>query len=550
LFKVEIKINHKYYKKIAYSKPITIGEIIKEKEFKEKGIIAYVLNCDYTTSKELIKTDAEVDLITSNSSEGFRIYQDTAIFVMMKAFYRLFPAKTKFIVEHSIGNGVYGEIFGKDIFTAEKVKELKHEMLEIINRKLPIEKINISLSEAENIFSKKGNGEIFSHLSYHKIDIFKCEEYDDYFLRQLAENTSAIRNFDLLYHSPGIILRFPDKDSLQIKGEFQFPRKLFATHQEHDKWLKIIRVHNVSALNKAKDTYRLADMIQVEEALHEKKIVFIADEISRQKDVKVILIAGPSSSGKTTYAKRLSIHLRVNGLNPQIIQLDDYFLPRYLTPKKESGEFDFESLQAIDLQLLNDNLQDFLAGKEIDLPKFNFLTGERENIYRKLTPKKDAVLILEGIHGLNDKLTESVPFNQKVKIYVSALNNLNIDAHNRIPTTDSRKIRRIIRDHKFRGYSAEQTLDRWDSIAEGEDKNIFPFQENSDFMFNSTLTYELGVLKKHIMPLLQNVTCYCPQFQEAKRLIKLLDHISTIHDELVPSHSILREFIGGSLFNY
>ena len=550
MFKVEIKINHKYYKKIAFAEPVTIGKLLNEKEIIENRIIAYVLNCNYVTSKELIETDAEIDLITYNSSEGFRIFQDTTIFIMMKAFSNLFPQKTKFVVEHSIGNGVYGEMFGENIFSAKDVKNLKREMLEIINRELPIEKMKIDLSEAERIFSKKGNGEIFAHLDYNKIEIYKCEEYYDYFLRQLADNTSAIKSFDLIYHSPGIILRFPDKDSLEIEGDFHFPRKLFATHQEHDKWLKILRVHNVSALNNAKDTYRLTDMIQVEEALHEKKIVFIADEISRQQDVKVILIAGPSSSGKTTYAKRLSIHLRVNGLNPQIIQLDDYFLPRHLTPKKENGDLDFESLQAIDLQLLNDNLKDFLSGKEIDLPKFNFLNGERENIYRKLFPKKEAVLILEGIHGLNDKLTESVPFNQKVKIYVSALNNLNIDAHNRIPTTDSRKIRRIIRDHKFRGYSAEQTLDRWDSISEGEDKNIFPFQENTDFMFNSTLTYELGVLKKHIMPLLQDVTCYCPQFLEAKRLIKLLDHISTIHDELVPSNSILREFIGGSVFNY
>jgi len=523
---------------------------MNEKDIIEKKVIAYVLNYHYTTSNELIETEATLDCLTCDSSEGFRIYQDTAIFIMMKAFSKLFPPKAKFVVEHSIGNGVYGEMFGKNIFSAEDVLKIKKEMHEIIKRELPIEKMKIDLSEAESIFSKKGNGEIFSHLDYNKVDIYKCEEYYDYFLRQLADNTSAIKSFDLIYHSPGIILRFPDKDCLEIKGDFHFPRKLFATHQEHDKWLKILRVHNVSALNKAKDTYRLTDMIQVEEALHEKKIVFIADEVSRQKNIKVILIAGPSSSGKTTYAKRLSIHLRVNGLNPQIIQLDDYFLPRHLTPKKESGELDFESLHAIDLQLLNDNLTDFLSGKEIDLPKFNFLNGERENIYRKLTPHKDAVLILEGIHGLNDKLTESVPFNQKVKIYVSALNNLNIDAHNRIPTTDSRKVRRIIRDHKFRGYSAEQTLDRWDSIREGEDKNIYPFQENTDFMFNSTLTYELGVLKKHIMPLLQDVTCYCPQFLEAKRLIKLLDHISTIHDELVPSNSILREFIGGSVFNY
>ena len=550
MIKINIKINHRFQKKIVFAKAVRIGDIFEQEEFSSQNMIAYVLNCNYVPKDTLIESDATADCLTEDSPEGYRIYQDTTIFIMLMAFHKLYPQKTKFVVEHSIGNGVYGEMFGENIFTAEDVQKIKEEMNKIISQELPIQKLKIDLSEAERIFSQKGNGEIFSYLTYNKIEIYKCEDHFDYFLHQLAENTAAIKSFDLLYHSPGIILRFPDKDAMKIEGDFHFPRKLFATHQEHDKWLKILKVHNVSALNKAKDTYRLTDMIQIEEALHEKKIVFIADEISRQKDIKVVLIAGPSSSGKTTFAKRLSIHLRVNGLNPQLVQLDDYFLLRVLTPKKENGEYDFESLKAIDLQLLNDNLNDFLSGKEINLPKFNFLTGQRENIYRKLKQQKETILILEGIHVLNDKLTESVPFNQNVKIYVSALNNLNIDPHNRIPTTDSRKVRRIIRDTKFRGHSAEQTLDRWDSIRQGEDNNIFPFQENTDFMFNSTLTYELGVLKKHIMPLLQDITEYCPRFLEAKRLIKLLDHISTIQDELVPSNSILREFIGGSVFNY
>ena len=321
-------------------------------------------------------------------------------------------------------------------------------------------------------------------------------------------------------------------------------------HQEHDKWLSILKVNMVSGLNKAINNYKITDLIQIEEALHEKKIVDIANQITWKKDVKLVLIAGPSSSGKTSFAKRLSIQLRVNGLYPHILGMDDYFLPRSHTPKKEDGEYDFENIRALDLELLNKDLKALLNGKEIELPKFNFTNGMREQSYKKLQLKEDEVLIMEGIHGLNDELTSSVPFNQKLKIYVSALNNLNIDAHNRIPTTDSRKIRRIIRDYNYRGHSAEQTLQMWDSVRKGEDANIFPFQENADFMFNSILTYELGVLKKYVNPLLQSVSDYCPSYLEAQRLMRLLDHVYNIQDDLVPSNSIFREFIGGSIYSY
>ncbi len=548
MFKVELKIDSKHYKTVAFAKQVCIKDIIESENLSD-NIAAYKIEFEYVNSRYEIDRDIKLNCITSNTTEGYLIYQDTATFILCKAFHNLFSKENQLVIEHSIGDGVYGEIIGYT-FSAEDVENLKEEMQRIISRKLPIENIFISPFEAEEIFLSQGQEDVLKNIKFKNIHIYKCGKYYDYFLRQLADDTSLIKSFDLKYHSPGIILRFPKKGKDKISKKFKFPRTLFATHQEHDKWLNILNIHNVSALNKYIKNYKITNLIQIEEALHEKKIIDIANQITWKKDIKIVLIAGPSSSGKTTFAKRLTIQLRVNGTYPHIVGMDNYFLPRKITPRKENGEYDFESINALDLELLNRHLQDLLAGKEIDLPKYNFISGNRENSFRKLQLRENDILILEGIHGLNDKLTSSIPFNQKIKIYVSALNNLNIDSHNRIPTTDSRKIRRIIRDHKFRGHPAEQTLEMWESIREGENKNIFPFQENADFMFNSILTYELAVLKKYAMPLLQSVSTYCSEYMEAKRLIRLFDHIYNIQDDLVPTNSILKEFIGGSIFQY
>ena len=423
-------------------------------------------------------------------------------------------------------------------------------MRNIIDGKIPIEKVEITSSEAEKIFKKQNRDDILKHITHNTIKLHKCGDYYDYLIGQTADNTKFIQSFEIVYHAPGLILRFPNKHSNKINGEFKLSRKLFATHQEHDKWLSILGVHFVNAINIAVKNFKITDLIQIEEALHEKKIVDIAKHITRKDDTKLVLIAGPSSSGKTSFAKRLSIHLRVNGIRPYILGMDDYFLPRNLTPKKENGDFDFENINSLDLELLNNHLQKVLNGEEVELPKYNFRQGIRELSHKKLKLEENEILIMEGIHGLNDVLSSSVPFNQKLRIYVSALNNLNIDAHNRIPTTDSRKIRRLVRDYNYRGHSGEQTLEMWDSVREGEDKNIFPFQENADFMFNSILTYELGVLKKYILPILHSITEHSPHHSEALRLWKIVEHIYNIPDDIVPNNSILREFIGGSIFNY
>lgn len=550
MIKIEIRIEGKHYKALSFAESVKLGEILEQNEIDQHKILAYQLSYDFENSNTIIDKDARIDCITYYSNIGYHIYQDTALFILMKAFNKLFSKDDKLMVEHSIGDGVYVEKFGGLRFSNKDALKLKETVNKIIQKGLDIQKCNITADEGRKIFSGLGRNDVVKNLRYKSIDVYKCEEYFDYFLGQLAFNTSVIEKFDLIYHSPGIIFKFPDRKTFEIDNSGNFPKKLFNTHQEHDKWLKILRVHDVSALNKAIKKYKIIDLIQVEEALHENKIVHFANEIVSRKELKIILIAGPSSSGKTTFAKRLSIQLRVNGFLPKIISIDNYFLPRSQTPRNVNGEFDFESLDAIDIDLLNRNLHDLLLGREVEIPKFNFISGQNVRSHRTLKLDENNILLIEGIHGLNDQLTFSVPFNQKLKIYVSALNNLNIDSHNRIATRDSRKIRRIIRDYNYRGYSVEQTLERWDSVREGEDKNIFPFQESADFMFNSILTYELSVLKKYLMPLLEEVGNHHPQYIETKRLINLFDHVYNIQDSYVPSNSILREFIGGSIFKY
>jgi uridine kinase len=549
MFKIELKLDGEHIKTLAFAEPQTIGSIVQGEESLPEGILIYKVEYQYKNSSTPIEADAKLDCVTINSSEGNAIYQDTAAFILCKAYFNLFSTKNKLVVEHSIGDGVFCEVLG-NTFSSEDVEKLSSEMMKIVEGAFPIEKITMDPKQAEKVAAEKNRDDVIKNLKYKNVDVYKCNGYYDYFLRQLADNSSIVNEFELVYHSPGFILRYPRKGQTRIERKFRMPRNLFATHQEHDKWLDILDLHTVSALNRAIQNYSINELIQMEEALHEKKILDIANHISWKKDIKLVLIAGPSSSGKTSFAKRLSVQLRVNGIFPHIVGMDDYFLPRTQTPRKKDGELDFESIRALDLELLNNDLETLLAGDEIELPKYNFVDGDRERSYKVLQLKENDILIMEGIHGLNDELTESVPFNQKVKIYVSALNNLNIDAHNRIPTTDSRKIRRMVRDHNFRGHSAEKTLMMWNSVRAGEDSNIFPYQENSDFMFNSILTYELAVLKKYAMPLLQSVSNYCPKYLEAQRLIRLLDHLYNIQDDIVPSNSILREFIGGSVFNY
>jgi len=549
LFTVNIKIDGAHYKKIAFAKPLDIQKILEENIDSKNQIIACKIDNKFVSNKTIINSEMILEGISRSTTAGDAIYKNTSKFILCKAFGSIFATEKKLVVEHSIGDGIYAEIIDYT-FSEKEINQISKEMQNIIDSKMPIDKVEVTSYEAEEIFAKQNRDDILKHNTHSTIKLHKCGDFYDYLIGQTADNTKFIQSFEIVYHAPGLILRFPNRHTNKINGEFKLLRKLFAAHQEHDKWLSILGVHFVNAINIAVKNYKITELIQIEEALHEKKIVDIAKHITRKNDTKLILIAGPSSSGKTSFAKRLSIHLRVNGIRPYILNMDDYFLPRNLTPRKENGDFDFENINSLDLELLNSDLQKLLKGEEIELPKYNFRQGIRETSHRKLRLKENEILIMEGIHGLNDILSSSVPFNQKLRIYVSALNNLNIDAHNRIPTTDSRKIRRLVRDYNYRGHSGEQTLEMWDSVREGEDHNIFPFQENADFMFNSILTYELGVLKKYILPILHSITEYSPHYSEALRLWKIVEHIYNIPDDIVPTNSILREFIGGSVFNY
>jgi len=553
VFKVDLYRDSEFIKTHNCDKPVTIKEIVSQNELQNFDMISFKLNNEFANSNKIIVEDSKLVCVSFESEEGFRIYQDSAIFIMAKAFYNLFPQKWNLVVEHSIGDGIFCEVFGTKKFSAEHLSRMKKEMQNIIERELYIENIEIKLSEARKIFREQGRKDVVRNMRYNVkgyVPVFKCGDYYDYYIRQLCDNTGIITKFALHINPPGFVIRFPEKKTHEVNPEFIYPKKLFIVHQESDKWLNIFKVHNVSDLNRKIERNEILNVIQIEEALHEKKIVNFAETISKKRDLKAVFISGPSSSGKTTFAKRLSIQLQVNGIIPIILGLDEYFLPRSLTPRKVTGELDFEHIRAIDLDFFNDHIRRLLSGETIEPPRYNFLTGKREKGNHKLKMGRNNIIMIEGIHGLNELLSRALKKDQSVKVYISCLNQLNIDHHNRIATTYFRKIRRIVRDNYFRGYSAEVTLERWREISDGEDKNIFPYQENADIMFNSGLTYEINVLKKHILPLLYRISKYSPVYTEANKIIFLIEHMLDIPDDMVPSNSILKEFIGGSIFEY
>ncbi len=426
-------------------------------------------------------------------------------------------------------------------------------MKELIKEDIPFEREEVPIDEVVEAFEKTKQRDRLRLLKYWKKDsvyVYKCGTIYDYFYGNMVPSTGYLKKFDLIYYKPGFLLKFPSIYDPNSMPPFEDQKKLFSVFREAEKWAKILDVADVGALNEKIHKEEIGDIIRVSEALHEKKIAHIADMITDKRDyVKIVLISGPSSSGKTTFSKRLSVQLRVNGLKPHTISLDNYFVEREKTPRDENGDYDFESIYALDLELLNEHLNKLLNGEEVHIPKYNFVTGKREYNGDILKMSDDFVLILEGIHGLNETLTSGIPSENKFKIYVSALTQLNIDNHNRIPTTDVRLLRRIVRDNRTRGKSAEDTLLGWLSVRRGEDKNIFPYQEDADIMFNSTLVYELGVLKSHAEPLLREIGKTSSAYSEAKRLLQFLEYFMPSKEDEIPQNSIIREFIGGSCFD-
>lgn len=514
------------------------------------SVILCRLNYEYYELNSEIKESGNLTLVQLNSEEGMNVYKRTLQFVFVKAAFDLFP-QSKITIEHSISKCIFGEIHKKTILSKEEVEKIKERMIEIINSDLPIEKNSFTKKEAIELFDKEGMDDkvsLLKSMELDSIDLYKIGDRYDYFYGLMANSTGIIKTFDLKYYEPGFILRYPEREDLDNLPEFKEQKKLFNIFYETEKWLEILEVGDVGSLNKKIEDGKIRELVMVSEALHEKKIAYIADNVTNKHGVKMVLIAGPSSSGKTTFSKRLSIQLRVNGFVPVPISLDDYFVNREDNPKDENGEYDFESILSLDLKTLNEHFIKLLNGEEVEIPSYNFKTGRREWHGNKLRLPKNGILIVEGIHALNPKLTEKVKEENKYKIYISALTQLNLDNHNRIHTTDVRKIRRIVRDYLSRGYGGEDTLKMWPSIKRGEKKNIFVYQEDCEDMFNSTLVYELSVLKPFALKELNKIKKDSPVYAEAYRLKSFLSFFKEIPMEYVPENSIFREFIGGSCF--
>lgn len=508
------------------------------------------LNRKYHELFKDIDSNGEIELIMFDSPIGYKIYTRTLQFIFIKATLDLFD-NSVITIEHSIGEGVFGELHKEEALSAEDIDKIKLRMKALIEKDLPINKIKVKIEKAIEIFKEYGMDDkvsLLNQVSFENVNLYELDGRYDYFYGQMAYSTGVIKAFDLMYYDPGFVLRYPKKEDLNVVSNFKENRKLSQIFMETERWLNILGVGEVGSLNDKVKNKEFRDLVMVSEALHEKKIAQIADMINERKETKVVLIAGPSSSGKTTFANRLSVQLRVNGHVPIPISLDDYFVDREHTPKDENGEYDFESVYSLDLELFNSNLSGLLKGEEVEIPSFNFKKGEREWVGHKLTLPSNGILLIEGIHGLNPILTSSILDKQKFKIYISALTQLNLDNHNRIATTDIRRVRRIVRDYLSRGYGAEETLKMWPSIRRGEERNIFVFQEEADVMFNSTLVYELCVLKRYALEELDKISPDSSVYLEASRLKSFLGFFKEIDKDYVPMNSILREFIGGSVF--
>lgn len=548
---IEITVNSKNAKK--FPKGSTLEKISKEYQDNScSRIIAAIVRNELKELSSSIDENCDIRWVDACSSIGSRIYKRSLTFVFIRACMELYSG-CQVNVEHSINKGLYCEVKYKKELQIEDSQRIYNRMKEIIEEDVPFEKRRVSVEEAIDIFKDYDQMSKVKLLKYREkpyIKLYQCGWLKNYFYGYMVPSTGYLKEFNLQYYPPGFVLQYPRNEDGGKIPDFVDNPKIFKVFRESEKWAEILQVDYVASLNDLIVSQKEDEYIRISEALHEKKIAQMADYIAEDLNHRrLILIAGPSSSGKTSLARRLSIQLRVNGLKPKSISLDDYFVDREKTPLDENGEYNFEAIEAIDLNLFNKDLKKILSGETVEIPTFNFKTGKREYRGKTIQIDKDQPLILEGIHALNDRLTESVERNLKFKIYISCLTQLNIDEHNRIPTTDARLIRRMVRDHQFRGNDALRTMSMWPSVRRGEEAYIFPFQEDADVMFNSALFYELSVLKKYAEPLLRQIDRGSPQFPEAKRLLKFLSYFVVLENEDdIPKTSILREFIGNGAF--
>ena len=513
-------------------------------------IIAALVNKELRELAYPLQRDADVVPVFLSDSDGVRIYRRSLAFLMVTAISELYP-DLQVVVDHSLPfGGYFCRVLGREEFSAEELQAVEARMRAIVEEDAPITKERVPVEDALAIFRQRGQDDkvrLFSRRRKDYLTLYRLHDYRDYFHGYMVPSAGYLRYFALRPSPPGFVLQYPRRHRpTELLPYVEYPR-LSAVFREYGNWLRLLGVEDVGSLNDAVENGRIREIILVSEALHEERIAAIAHEIAAQKDrIRLVLIAGPSASGKTTFSKRLAVQLLAHGVRPFPLALDDYFVDRDKTPRDEKGEYDFEALEALDLPFFNEQLLALMEGKEVTLPRFDFQAGvRREGPTVQLGP--DHIIIVEGIHGLNPRLVPAIPREWTFRIYVSALTQLNMDRHNRVPTTDTRLIRRIVRDATFRGYTAEETLNRWESVRRGEKRHIFPYQEHADVMFNSALVYELAVLKPLVEPLLLQIEPPSPRRVEAKRLLAFLEWFTPCPPDLVPDNSILREFIGGSI---
>jgi len=531
---------------------LKVYELLKYLENQEEYIAAFVNN-EATSLSYNLKINSKVEFITITNTFGMEIYRRSLSFLLTKVVKKLFPNR-RLIIGHSLGPGYYFDLINEKELTKEETAKIKEEMLKEIEADKPIIREKIGYEEALEYFRKNNREDkvkLLESLNMSKLSIYKCDDFFEVFDGPLALRTGILKVFDIIYYAPGFILQFPKKSEPDKVSPFTEQRKIFEVYRESKYRGKILKVDNVGALNEIIRNNEIDNFIQIAEELQTREIIKISDTIASQKDrIKLITIAGPSSSGKTTFSKKLSLMLETNGIKPFTLSIDNYFVDREKTPKDENGKPDYESIYALNIELLNENLVKLMKGEKVRLPRYDFFTGKSTLSNEETSLKRNQMIIIEGIHCLNDELTPFIPREEKFKIYVSALTQMNIDDNNRIPTTDNRILRRMVRDYKYRGHSAKKTFQMWPLVRNGEEKYIFPFQNEADGYFNSSLDYELAVLKPYAEPILMQIKPYDEEYADAIRLLKFLNYFLSVPSKNVPSTSILREFIGGSFFDY
>ncbi|MFR0073228.1 MAG: nucleoside kinase [Blautia caecimuris] len=538
-----------------YPQGTAYGEIVKDfRELWDAPVILVTVNGKLEELHKKLKKDCRLELVTTKDSIGHETYKRSVCMLLLKAIYDVAgkDGADNVVIHYSVGSGYYFTIKQSTAPDQEFLDRVKARMHELAEANLPIQKRSVSTHEAVELFHKHGmydKEQLFRYRRVSRVNLYSIGNYEDYFYGYMASHTGYLRYFDLKSYDEGFVLEFSERNRPDEIPPFAPEEKIFRVQKESQEWVEKLDIACVGDLNDRITGEGIQNILLVQEALQEAKISGIAERIAEAGNKKFVMIAGPSSSGKTTFSHRLSIQLRAHGMRPHPIAVDNYFVNRENTPLDEFGEKNYECLEAIDVEQFNKDMLALLSGERVELPVYNFKTGMREYRGDFLKLGKEDVLVIEGIHGLNDRLSYGLPMENKFKIYISALTQLNIDEHNRIPTTDGRLIRRIVRDARTRGISAKETIARWPSVRRGEEANIFPFQEQADVMFNSALVYELACLKLYAEPLLFGIDQKEPEYVEAKRLLKFLDYFVAVPSEAVPHNSILREFVGGSCFD-